>query len=181
MARCLRVLLLHRIPAAITRNIGPGVLTVTIQAGRQICAIDRQACQACASGMDHPQPVVTEITAARVGETMVPNSKEQGLLGDGPDLHDGIGLAAIDGELRPSQSWLDGDLTGAAACIGTRAVSNKYVCSIIAAIEILECSRLGSHHRDPVAEGLMEALVEIKDSKGVRRNVGVISGQVEVF
>jgi hypothetical protein len=112
---------------------------------------------------------------------MVPNSKEQGLLGDGPDLHEGIGLAAIDGMLRPSQSWLDGDFTGAAACIGTRAVSNKYVCSIIAAIEILECSRLGFYHGDQVAEGLMESLVEIKDSKGVRRNVGVISGQVEVF
>src|SRR5258708_12701938 len=106
--------------------------------------------------MDHPQPVVTEITAARVGETMVPNSKEQGLLGDGPDLHDGIGLAAIDGELRPSQSWLDGDLTGAAACIGTRAVSNKYVCSIIAAIEILECSPFGSHHTDQPPDVLIE-------------------------
>src|SRR5260221_298505 len=48
-------------------------------------------------------------------------------------------------------------------------------------IEILDCSRLESHHRYQVADGLMESLIEIKDSKGVRRNVGVISGQVEVF
>jgi|GEM_PF-5322704 len=65
--------------------------------------------------MDHPQPVVTEITIARVAETMVPNSKEQDILGDGPDLHDGIGLAAIDGVLSPSQSCLYGDVTGAVA------------------------------------------------------------------
>jgi|GEM_PF-2638571 len=59
-------------------------------------------------------------------------------------------------------------------------MSDKHLCSIIAAIEILEYSRLAFHNGDQVADCLMEPLVEIKDSKGVRRNVGVISGQVEV-
>ena len=115
MARDLRGLLPHRIQAAIARDIGPGVLTASIQVGIQIRAICRQAHHACAIGMDHPQPVVTEITTAPVGEPMVPNHKEQRLLGDCPDLHDGIDLAAIDGVPRPSQSWLYGDVTGAAA------------------------------------------------------------------
>src|SRR5258708_26710352 len=58
-------------------------------------------------------------------------------------------------------------------------MSDKHLCSIIAAIEILELSRLAFHNGDQVADCLMEPLLEIKDSKGVRRNVGVISGQVE--
>ena len=58
-------------------------------------------------------------------------------------------------------------------------MSDKHLCSIIVAIEILEYSRLAFHNGDQAANCLMEPLVEIKDSKGVRRNVGVISGQVE--
>ncbi len=50
---------------------------------------------------------------------------------------------------------------------------------IIAAIEILELSRLAIHHGDQVADGLIKSLVEVKDSQGVGRNVGVIPGEVE--
>ncbi len=129
--------------------------------------------------MDHPKPIVTEIAAVLVGETSVLDQKEQGLLGDRADLHDGIDLVAIDDVLAPSQRWLHGDVTRAAAFIGTRAVSDKHLSSIIATIEILKLSRLGLHHGDQVVDGLMKPFVEVKDGKSVGWNVGVISDQVE--